>query len=70
MSKSDLKTMSNQELTAYIMEHRNNDEIVRAAIAESSSRTGWTQVPAATTSEETDQIIQKLLSQSPDKKKI
>lgn len=54
--------MSNQELTACIMKHGNDDEKVRVAIAESSSRPGWTKVSAETTLEETDQIIQELLS--------
>ena len=70
MSKSNLKTMSNKELTAYIMRYRNDEEKVRAAIAESSSRPGWTQVPAATTPEETDQIIQDLLSKNSNNKQI
>ncbi len=62
MSGIDLKSMTNKELTTYIMENRNNDDKVRAAIAESSNRPGWTKISAETTPEETDQIIQDLLS--------
>ena len=61
MSKS-LQEMSQKELRAYILEHRNDEEKVRAAIAESSSRPGWTEVPADTPLEEERRIIQNLIS--------
>lgn len=61
MNKS-LKEMSQRELRAYILEHRNDEEKVRAAIAESMSRPGWTEVPADTPLEEERRIIQDLIS--------
>lgn len=57
----DLKGMSRTELRQYISDNRNNDEIVRAAIAESSSRPGWTEVPADITTEQEENIISDLI---------
>ena len=58
----NLKGMTRKELRAYILEHRNDDEKVRAAIAESSSRPGWTKIPADIPPEEERRIIQDLIS--------
>lgn len=58
----NLKEMTRKELRAYISKHRNDEEKVRAAIAESMSRPGWTEVPADTPLEEERQIIQDLIS--------
>ena len=57
----DLKGMNRTELRKYISDNRNNDEIVRAAITESSSRPGWTEVPADITTEEEKHIITDLI---------
>ena len=58
----NLQEMSRKELRAYISKHRNDEERVRAAIAESSSRPGWTEVPADIPPEEERRIIQDLIS--------
>ncbi len=44
---TNLKKMTRKELRQYILENRNNKEILDAAIQESLSRPGWTTVPAA-----------------------
>lgn len=60
MSKS-LQEMTQKELRTYILKHRNDEEKVRLAIAESSSRPGWIEVPADIPPEEERQIIQDLI---------
>ena len=62
MSEINLKALTKKELTTYILEHRNDDEKVRAAIAESMSRPGWTKVPADMPIEEQQQIIKDLIA--------
>ena len=52
MSQTNLKAMSKQELIEYIKANRNNDELVARAIAESTSRPGWTKVSPDTPVEE------------------
>jgi hypothetical protein len=64
MNLPDLKAMSQKELLCYISENRNDDEKVRAAIAESSSRPGWTEVPANTPLEEQERIIKELIDKT------
>ena len=44
----DLKTMTRKQLREYMLSNRNDDEKMRAAIAESTSRPGWTEVSADT----------------------
>ena len=56
------KAMTRAELRNYISENRNDDEKVRAAIAESTSRPGWTKVPANTSPEEEKRIIQEMIA--------
>lgn len=62
MSQINLKAMTQKELRAYILKHRNDDEKVRAAIAESSSRPGWTEVSADRPLEEQRKIIQDMIA--------
>ena len=57
MSQPNLKKMTRAELRSYILKHRNDDEKVRAAIEESASRPGWTDIPADAPMEEVKQII-------------
>ncbi len=45
---TSLKSMTHKELKQYILENRNNKELVDAAIQESLSRPGWTTVSADT----------------------
>lgn len=61
MSLPNFKAMTRAELRKYISDNRNDDEKVRAAIAESSSRPGWTEVPADTSTEEEEKIITELI---------
>ena len=42
----NLKQMTRKELRDYMLKNRNDDEKIRAAISESTSRPGWTRVPA------------------------
>jgi hypothetical protein len=62
MSQVNLKEMSQKELRAYISEHHNNDENVRAAIAESSSRDGWIDIPADMPLDEQERIFTETLN--------
>lgn len=61
MNKS-LKEMTRKELRDYMLEHRGDTEKLDAAIAESSSRPGWTEVSADTPLEEQKKIIQDLIA--------
>ncbi len=63
MNEPNLKTMTQAELRLYILANRNDEEKVRAAIAESSSRPGWVEVPTDTPLEEQERIIKKLINQ-------
>ncbi len=54
---TNLKEMTRTELRQYILENRNNNEIVDAAIKESLSRPGWTTVPADTPLEEQERLL-------------
>ena len=54
--------MTQAELRQYMLQNRNNDEKMRAAIAESTSRPGWTKVPA-------DADVAQILSQSLSKER-
>ncbi len=54
---TNLKEMTRKELRQYILENRNNKEILDAAIQESLSRPGWTTVPADTPLEEQERIL-------------
>jgi hypothetical protein len=65
MSQVNLKEMSQKELRAYISQHRNEEDLVRAAIAESSSREGWTDISGDTPLDEQEMIFvtQKLGNQ-------
>lgn len=67
MSKVNFKTMSRKELTKYISEHRNDEEKVRAAIAESRSRPGWTKVPVDTPLEEQERILREAIERKNQK---
>ena len=60
---TNLKKMTRKELKQYILENRNNTEIVDAAIKESLSRPGWTTVPKNTSLEEQEYILQNALKQ-------
>ena len=60
---TNLKKMTRKELKQYILENRNNTEIVDAAIQESLSRPGWTTVPENTPLEEQECILQNALKQ-------
>ncbi len=55
----NLKDMTQAELRQYMLQNRNNDEKMRAAIAESTSRPGWTKVPA---NADVEQILGQSLS--------
>lgn len=59
---TNLKAMTRAELRQYMSDNRNDDEKLSAAIAESSSRPGWTEVPADTPPEEERQVIQQLIN--------
>ena len=61
MSK-DLKTMTRKELRTYMLEHRNDEQKLRAAIEESSSRPGWTEVSADVSPEEMGRILERAIS--------
>lgn len=62
MTKPNFKIMTQQELRTYILENRNDEEKVRAAIQESSSRPGWTEVSADTSLEEQERILKELIA--------
>ena len=62
MSLPDFQAMTRAELRNYISENRNDEEKVRAAIAESTRRPGWTEVPADTPLEEQERIIKQLIN--------
>jgi hypothetical protein len=62
MGKIDLTKMSKPELTQYILDNRGNEEELDRAIRESSSRPGWTEVPADTPAEEEQRIIEELIA--------
>ena len=59
--------MSQAQLRRYISDNRNNDDLVGAAIAESSRRSGWTEVPADTPLEEQERIIKELTQKKSNK---
>ena len=61
MNLPNFKTMTKAELKRYILENRNDDKKVRAAIAESSNRPGWIEVPADTPLEEQERILKELI---------
>lgn len=61
LMSENLKKMTRSELRAYMLQHRNDDEKIRAAIAESSSRPGWTEVPADLPLEEQREIFKKAI---------
>jgi hypothetical protein len=58
----DLKKMSSHKLTDYIKKYRLDEEKVKKAIAEISSRPGWVDVSADTDLEEELQIIENLIA--------
>jgi hypothetical protein len=58
----DLKKMSSQKLTDYIKKYRLDEEKVKEAIAEISSRPGWVDVSADTDLEEELRIIENLIA--------
>lgn len=60
---TNLKKMTRKELKQYILENRNNKELVDAAIQESLSRPGWTTVSADTPLEEQELILENALKQ-------
>ncbi len=62
MTLPNFKAMTMAELRNYISENRNDDEKVRAAITESTSRPGWTKVPADISPEEEKRIIEKIIA--------
>ena len=56
----NLKTMTRKQLRDYMLSNRNDDEKMRAAIAESTSRPGWIEVSAdAPVKEALSQIIDR-----------
>ena len=59
-TRPNFTEMSQAQLRRYISDNRNNDDLVRAAIAESSRRSGWTEVRADTPLEEQERIIKEL----------
>ena len=54
--------MTRKELRDYMLENRNDDEKMRSAIAESTSRPGWTRVPADLPIEEQLNILGRAIS--------
>ena len=57
---TDLTQLSRKQLQQYILENRNDENKVNAAISESAKRPGWTEVSADISPEETERIIQNL----------
>ena len=61
---TNLKKMTRKELKQYILENRNNTEIVDAAIEESLFRPGSTTVPENIPLEEQEYILQNAFKQA------
>ena len=59
----NLKEMTRKELRDYMLKNRNDDEKMRAAIAESTSRPGWTRVSADLPIEEQLNIFGRAISE-------